>query len=109
MRRFGPSRTATAGGLWRCRRRCGSPRLAGRLLPGPCRTPIRERWPMMIRPGEHAASSLEPISQRRVGGGRVPAPFAELLPSREDGAKLWTVWGFDSYFRAANERLLGLL
>ncbi len=64
---------------------------------------------MMIRPGEHAASSLEPISQRRVGGGRVPAPFAELLPSREDGAKLWTVWGFDSYFRAANERLLGLL
>jgi PAS domain S-box-containing protein len=62
----------------------------------------------MIRQGEHAASSLETISQR-VGGGRVPAPFAELLPSREDAAKLWNVWGFDSYFRAADERLLGLL
>jgi PAS domain S-box-containing protein len=63
---------------------------------------------MMVRPGEHAASSLEPISQRRVGGGRLPAPFAALLAAREEGATLWIVWGFDSYFRAANPRLLRL-
>ena len=39
----------------------------------------------------------------------MPAQVAALLASREDGAKLWTVWGFDSYYRAANERLLRLL
>ena len=38
MRRLGPCRAATAGAPWRCRRRCGSPRPVGRLLPGPCRT-----------------------------------------------------------------------
>jgi PAS domain-containing protein len=65
----------------------------------------------MIRPSEHAASGPEPrlTSERHVVVGRLPAQGAVLLPSREDGAKLCTVWGFDSYYRAANERLLRLL
>ena len=65
----------------------------------------------MIRPSEHAASGPEPrsTSERHVVVGRLPAQGAELLPSREDGAKLCAVWGFDSYYRAANERLLRLL
>ena len=65
----------------------------------------------MIRPSEHAASGPEPgpTSQRHAVVDRLPAPFAALLASREDGTELWTVWGFDSYFRAANQRLLGLL
>ncbi len=65
----------------------------------------------MIRPSEHAASGPEPgpTSQRHVVVDRLPAPFAALLASREDGTEMWTVWGFDSYFRAANQRLLGLL
>ena len=65
----------------------------------------------MIRPSEHVASGPEPrsTSERHVVVGRLPAQGAELLPSREDGAQLWTVWGFDSYFRAANQRLLRLL
>jgi PAS domain S-box-containing protein len=65
----------------------------------------------MIRPSEHAASSPEPgpTSERHIVVGRLPAQVAALLASREDGAQLWTVWGFDSYFRAANQRLLRLL
>ncbi len=63
----------------------------------------------MIRRSEHAASGPEPTSQRHVVVDRLPAPFAALLASREDGTEMWTVWGFDSYFRAANQRLLGLL
>ena len=74
MCRFGPCRTTTAGAPWWCRRRCGSPRPAGRLLPGPCRTPIQERWPTMIRPSEHAASGPEPgpTSQRHIVVDRLP-------------------------------------
>ncbi|MBW0088771.1 PAS domain-containing protein [Pseudonocardia sp. KRD-184] len=39
----------------------------------------------------------------------LPAPFAALLAAREDGTTLWSVWGFDSYFRDADQRLLELL
>ena len=65
----------------------------------------------MVRPSEHAASSPKPrpTSERHIVVGRLPAQVAALLASREDGAQLWTVWGFDSYFRAANQRLLRLL
>ena len=65
----------------------------------------------MVRPSEHAASSPEPgsTSERHIVVGRLPAQVAALLAPREDGAQLWTVWGFDSYFRAANQRLLRLL
>jgi len=63
----------------------------------------------MIRPSEHAASGPEPRSTSECTLLLVPAQGAVLLGSREDGAKLWTVWGFDSYYRAANERLLRLL
>jgi len=65
----------------------------------------------MIRPREHVASGPEPgpTSERHVVVGRVPAQGAALLASLEDGAKPCAVWGFDSYYRAANERLLRLL
>ena len=55
------------------------------------------------------ARNRDRTSQRPVVVDRLPAPFAALLASREDGTELWTVWGFDSYFRAANQRLLRLL
>jgi len=65
----------------------------------------------VIRPSERAASGPEPrpTSEWHVVVGRLPAQAATLLGSREDRAKLCTVWGFDSYYRAANERLLRLL
>ena len=65
----------------------------------------------MIRPSEQAASgpAPRPGPQQHVVVGRLPAHLPVLLRSGEDGAKLRTVWGFDSYIRAANERLLRLL
>ena len=39
----------------------------------------------------------------------LPAPFTALRPAREDDGTLWTVWGFDSYFRAADPGFLRLL
>lgn len=65
----------------------------------------------MTRPIGYAPSQPESerASPRAAEVGPLPAPFVALRPAREDGTTLWTVWGFDSYFRAANPGYVGLL
>lgn len=63
----------------------------------------------MIRPNTSAAPERGTPSPLHLAAEPLPAPFSELLPAPVAGRAVWSIWGFDSYFRAASQSYLRLL